>query len=30
MPVVYRGPYEYAHPDRDEDYWPQNLPPKGA
>jgi len=26
MPVVYRGPYEYAHPDREEDYWPQNLP----
>jgi cytochrome c oxidase subunit 1 len=26
MPNVYRGPYEYAHPDRAEDYWPQNLP----
>ena len=26
MPKVYRGPYEYAHPDRDEDFWPQNLP----
>lgn len=26
MPKVYRGPYEYAHPDREEDYWPQNLP----
>ncbi len=26
MPKVYRGPYEYSHPDRDEDYWPQNLP----
>jgi cytochrome c oxidase subunit 1 len=26
MPVVYRGPYEYGHPDRDEDYWPQNQP----
>jgi len=26
MPNVYRGPYEYSHPDRDEDYWPQNLP----
>jgi cytochrome c oxidase subunit 1 len=26
LPKVYRGPYEYAHPDRDEDYWPQNLP----
>jgi cytochrome c oxidase subunit 1 len=26
MPVVYRGPYEYGHPDREEDYWPQNEP----
>jgi cytochrome c oxidase subunit 1 len=26
LPKVYRGPYEYAHPDREEDYWPQNLP----
>ncbi|MEZ4415880.1 MAG: cbb3-type cytochrome c oxidase subunit I [Gemmatimonadota bacterium] len=26
MPRVYRGPYEYGHPDRSEDYWPQNLP----
>jgi cytochrome c oxidase subunit 1 len=26
LPNVYRGPYEYAHPDRDEDYWPQNEP----
>lgn len=26
MPKVYRGPYEYGHPDRDEDYWPQNQP----
>jgi cytochrome c oxidase subunit 1 len=26
LPVVYRGPYEYSHPDRDEDYWPQNVP----
>ena len=25
-PRVYRGPYEYSHPDRKEDYWPQNLP----
>ncbi len=24
MPTVYRGPYEYAVPDRDTDYWPQN------
>jgi cytochrome c oxidase subunit 1 len=27
MPTVYRGPYEFAHPDRDEDYWPQWEPP---
>jgi cytochrome c oxidase subunit 1 len=30
MPTVYRGPYEYSHPDRlektGEDYWPQNVP----
>ncbi len=26
MPVVYRGPYEYSVPDRDDDYWPQNVP----
>jgi cytochrome c oxidase subunit 1 len=26
MPRVYRGPYEYSHPDREEDYWPQNAP----
>ncbi|MFQ5514576.1 MAG: cbb3-type cytochrome c oxidase subunit I [Myxococcota bacterium] len=26
LPTVYRGPYEYAHPDREEDYWPQNEP----
>jgi cytochrome c oxidase subunit 1 len=26
LPNVYRGPYEYSHPDRDEDYWPQNAP----
>jgi cytochrome c oxidase subunit 1 len=26
LPTVYRGPYEYSHPDRDEDYWPQNVP----
>ncbi|MEQ1833440.1 MAG: cbb3-type cytochrome c oxidase subunit I [Candidatus Eisenbacteria bacterium] len=24
MPTVYRGPYEYASPGRDTDYWPQN------
>jgi len=26
MPTVYRGPYEYAVPGREEDYWPQNVP----
>ncbi len=26
LPNCYRGPYEYGHPDREEDYWPQNLP----
>jgi cytochrome c oxidase subunit 1 len=26
MPAVYRGPYEYGHPGREDDYWPQNLP----
>ena len=26
LPTVYRGPYEYSHPDRKEDYWPQNAP----
>ena len=26
MPTVYRGPYEYSHPDRKQDYWPQHLP----
>jgi cytochrome c oxidase subunit 1 len=26
LPTVYRGPYEYSHPDRDTDYWPQNEP----
>ncbi len=24
LPNVYRGPYEYSHPDRVEDFWPQN------
>jgi cytochrome c oxidase subunit 1 len=27
MPNCYRGPYEFSHPDREEDFWPQNLPP---
>jgi cytochrome c oxidase subunit 1 len=26
LPTVYRGPYEYAVPGREEDYWPQNVP----
>ena len=26
LPTVYRGPYEYSVPDREEDYWPQNAP----
>ena len=26
LPEVYRPPYEYSHPDREEDYWPQNAP----
>jgi cytochrome c oxidase subunit 1 len=26
MPNCYRGPYEYSHPDREADYWPQNEP----
>jgi len=26
MPVVYRGPYEYSVPDREDDHWPQDVP----
>ena len=26
LPSCYRGPYEYSHPDRELDYWPQNEP----
>jgi cytochrome c oxidase subunit I len=26
LPTVYRGPYEYSHPDRESDFWPQNEP----
>jgi cytochrome c oxidase subunit 1 len=26
LPTVYRGPYEYSVPDREEDYFPQNIP----
>ncbi|MDE2654314.1 MAG: cbb3-type cytochrome c oxidase subunit I [Gemmatimonadota bacterium] len=29
MPVVYRGPYEYSVPGREDDYWPQNEPDGG-
>lgn len=25
-PTVYRGPYEYSRPDREEDFYPQNIP----
>jgi cytochrome c oxidase subunit 1 len=27
QPIVYRGPYEYASPEVDEDYYPQTQPP---
>ena len=26
LPVVYRGPYEYSVPGREDDFWPQNIP----
>jgi cytochrome c oxidase subunit 1 len=26
LPTVYRGPYEYSVPGREEDYWPQHVP----
>jgi cytochrome c oxidase subunit 1 len=26
LPTCYRGPYEYNHPDRESDFWPQNEP----
>jgi len=26
MPTVYRGPYEYSVPGRQDDHWPQNVP----
>ena len=26
LPTVYRGPYEYSVPGREEDYYPQNVP----
>jgi cytochrome c oxidase subunit I len=28
LPSVYRGPYEYSHPDREDDFWPQHLAPE--
>lgn len=30
FPTVYRGPYEYSVPGREEDYWPQDMPPDAA
>jgi cytochrome c oxidase subunit 1 len=30
VPTVYRGPYEYSSPEVEEDWYPQNLPPKVA
>ena len=30
IPVVYRGPYEYSVPERDDDHWPQDEPPPGV
>jgi cytochrome c oxidase subunit 1 len=30
QPVVYRGPYEYAHPEAAEDYYPQWIPSGAA
>jgi cytochrome c oxidase subunit 1 len=26
LPTVYRGPYEYSSPDREDDFWPQDEP----
>ena len=26
LPNVYRGPYEYSVPGREDDYYPQNVP----
>lgn len=30
LPTVYRGPYEYSRPDREDDYFPQYLPDDGS
>lgn len=27
-PTVYRGPYEYSHPEHDTDFWPQDEAPR--
>ncbi|MBL7900883.1 MAG: cbb3-type cytochrome c oxidase subunit I [Bacteroidia bacterium] len=29
IPTVYRGPYEYSRPDREEDFFPQYIPDEG-
>lgn len=28
LPTVYRGPYEYSVPGREDDFWPQDQPPE--
>jgi len=30
LPTVYRGPYEYSRPDREEDFFPQYIPDETA
>jgi cytochrome c oxidase subunit I len=30
LPTVYRGPYEYSRPDREDDYFPQYVPDESA
>jgi cytochrome c oxidase subunit 1 len=30
IPTVYRGPYEYSRPDREEDFFPQYVPDENA
>ena len=30
IPTVYRGPYEYSRPDREEDFFPQYVPDESA
>ena len=30
LPNCYRGPYEYSVPGREDDYWPQDVPPDTA